>query len=104
MKAYVIRQLTKMLEGRVRLQDFVFAKEVRMGSYAQDPPAAIVAKKVRDRSRPLLFFLCTYSLLQTTPRSPSDSSSLPFPNFSVRQWPVILAPSHAWASVWPTWR
>lgn len=48
MKAYVIRQLTKMLEGRVRLQDFVFAKEVRMGSYAQDPPAAIVAKKVRS--------------------------------------------------------
>lgn len=48
LKSYIVRQLTKIKEGRVRVSDFVFAKEVRLGSYASEeymPPSAIVASK-----------------------------------------------------------
>jgi hypothetical protein len=96
-----------MLEGRVRLQDFVFAKEVRMGSYAQDPPAAIVAKKVRTIAQDHCF-LHTYSLLYRSPKPhlarPLTTLLTPLSHIFSRRWPVILAPSHAWGSVWPTWR
>ncbi|XP_048591885.1 DNA polymerase zeta catalytic subunit-like isoform X1 [Brassica napus] len=49
-KSYLYRQWKRILQGRVSLQDFVFAKEVRLGTYsARDssllPPAAIVATK-----------------------------------------------------------
>ncbi|KAJ4968098.1 hypothetical protein NE237_014799 [Protea cynaroides] len=48
-KLYLQRQWTKILCGRVPLQDFVFAKEVRLGTYSSRasslPPAAIVASK-----------------------------------------------------------
>ncbi|XP_021281513.1 DNA polymerase zeta catalytic subunit isoform X2 [Herrania umbratica] len=48
-KAYLHRQWTRILSGRVSLQDFVFAKEVRLGTYSTKvgslPPAAIVATK-----------------------------------------------------------
>ncbi|KAM3567388.1 hypothetical protein VYU27_010466, partial [Nannochloropsis oceanica] len=43
-KAYLLRQLAKIQAGRVRLQDFIFAKEVKLGSYkAHPPPSACVA-------------------------------------------------------------
>ena len=49
MKEYVERQWTKILSGRVSLADFVFAKEVRLGTYRAAnglvPPAAMVASK-----------------------------------------------------------
>ncbi|KAK4595861.1 hypothetical protein RGQ29_014087 [Quercus rubra] len=50
LKAYLQRQWTRILSGRVSLQDFVFAKEVRLGTYCTRsssslPPAAIVATK-----------------------------------------------------------
>lgn len=48
-KDYVERQWTKILSGRVSLADFVFAKEVRLGTYRAAnglvPPAAMVASK-----------------------------------------------------------
>lgn len=49
-KAYLLRQWKRILSGRVSLQDFVFAKEVRLGTYSMRtssslPPAAIVAAK-----------------------------------------------------------
>ena len=49
-KQYLQRQWGRILSGRVSLQDFVFAKEVRLGSYstaatASLPPAAIIAMK-----------------------------------------------------------
>ncbi|KAM5561236.1 DNA polymerase zeta catalytic subunit [Rosa sericea] len=48
-KAYLQRQWKRILSGRVSLQDFVFAKEVRLGTYRASgsslPPAAIVATK-----------------------------------------------------------
>ncbi|KAF3962423.1 hypothetical protein CMV_013060 [Castanea mollissima] len=50
LKAYLQRQWTQILSGRVSLQDFVFTKEVRFGTYytrssSSLPPAAIVATK-----------------------------------------------------------
>ncbi|EOA33539.1 hypothetical protein CARUB_v10019649mg [Capsella rubella] len=49
-KSYLYRQWKRILSGRVSLQDFVFAKEVRLGTYSTRdssllPPAAIVATK-----------------------------------------------------------
>jgi DNA polymerase zeta len=48
-KQYLQRQWGKILSGRVSLQDFIFAKEVRLGTYSARspvlPPAAIVASK-----------------------------------------------------------
>ncbi|GMH43547.1 hypothetical protein BSKO_11469 [Bryopsis sp. KO-2023] len=52
-KGYLYRQWSKILSGRISLQDFVFAKEVRLGSYssraATVPPAAIVAAKAMTK-------------------------------------------------------
>ncbi|KAL0005947.1 hypothetical protein SO802_013508 [Lithocarpus litseifolius] len=50
LKAYLQRHWTRILSGRVSLQDFVFAKEVRLGIYCTRsssslPPVAIVATK-----------------------------------------------------------
>ncbi|KAG5178004.1 DNA polymerase zeta [Tribonema minus] len=52
-KAYCIRQWTRALAGRAGIQDFIFQKEVKLGTYASEtymPLAAIVATKrmVRD--------------------------------------------------------
>ncbi|CAA0816819.1 DNA polymerase zeta catalytic subunit [Striga hermonthica] len=48
-REYMQRQWTRILSGRISLQDFVFAKEVRLGTYSAGayslPPAAIVATK-----------------------------------------------------------
>ncbi|KAI3948072.1 hypothetical protein MKX01_014671 [Papaver californicum] len=48
-KVYIQRQRTRVLSGRISLQDFVFAKEVRLGTYSTRasslPPAAIVSMK-----------------------------------------------------------
>ncbi|KAK4282799.1 hypothetical protein QN277_014132 [Acacia crassicarpa] len=49
-KSYLQRQWNRILSGKVSVKDFVFAKEVRLGSYSARtssslPPAAIVATK-----------------------------------------------------------
>jgi DNA polymerase zeta len=47
-KQYLCNQWSKILQGRLKLGDFTFAKEVRLGSYSAKgmlPPAAIVATK-----------------------------------------------------------
>ncbi|KAI9084793.1 hypothetical protein K1719_033199 [Acacia pycnantha] len=49
-KSYLQRQWKRILSGKVSIKDFVFAKEVRLGSYSARtssslPPAAIVATK-----------------------------------------------------------
>lgn len=49
-KRYVQSQLSKILAGRVPIREFIFAKEVRLGTYSsanggQLPPAALVASK-----------------------------------------------------------
>ncbi|KAL1923394.1 uncharacterized protein VTP21DRAFT_8374 [Calcarisporiella thermophila] len=50
-KQYLTRQWTKILQGRVSLQDFIFAKEVRLGTYSDKhngaflPPGAVVSNR-----------------------------------------------------------
>lgn len=53
-KEYLQRQWAKMREGRVHAHDFIFSKEVRLGTYsdrAQLPPSAYVASKMMSRDR-----------------------------------------------------
>ncbi|XP_050223350.1 DNA polymerase zeta catalytic subunit [Mercurialis annua] len=55
-KGYLQRQWTRILSGRVSLQDFIFAKEVCLGTYSANagsslPPAAIVATKAMKADR-----------------------------------------------------
>ncbi|OZJ05850.1 hypothetical protein BZG36_00882 [Bifiguratus adelaidae] len=48
LKAYLQRQWRKILAGRVSIQDFIFAKEVKLGSYSERgllPPGAFVSTK-----------------------------------------------------------
>eukprot|EP00798_Chlamydomonas_sp_ICE-L_P022552 gene22552-29677_t len=59
-KTYLCRQWSKILSSRVTLQDFVFAQEVRFGSYSERasnlPPAAVVATRAKladPRAEPL---------------------------------------------------
>ncbi|KAG8828876.1 DNA polymerase zeta [Serendipita sp. 401] len=51
-KDYCWRSWTKVLEGRVSIQDFIFAREVRMGTYsdkvAPQPGAAIAAERLAE--------------------------------------------------------
>ncbi len=59
-KEYHQRQYRKIFSGRISMQDFIFCKAVKMGTYAagrQPPPAAIVAEKnrVRDQRREPLY-------------------------------------------------
>lgn len=42
-KRYVREQASLILRGRCALEQLVFAKEVKLGSYASPPPAAVVA-------------------------------------------------------------
>lgn len=57
-KRYFQQQCTKIMAGRISVQDFCFAKEVKLGSYADKgpaPPGAIIATRrmIKDpRSEP----------------------------------------------------
>ena len=47
-KRYFQRQCTKIMSGRVSIQDFLFAKEVRLGTYSDrgpPPPGALIATR-----------------------------------------------------------
>lgn len=47
-KEYCQRQWTKLIEGRVSVQDFIFAKEVKLGTYSDKgppPPGALISAK-----------------------------------------------------------
>jgi len=47
-RSYIVRQFEKILEGRASVKDFIFAKEVRLGSYSNkgpQPPGAVVATR-----------------------------------------------------------
>ncbi|KAF2709454.1 hypothetical protein K504DRAFT_378576 [Pleomassaria siparia CBS 279.74] len=47
-KEYFQTQCTKIMEGRVSIQDFLFAKEVKLGTYSDrgpPPPGALIATK-----------------------------------------------------------
>jgi DNA polymerase zeta len=47
-KKYFQQQCTKIMEGRISIQDFLFAKEVKLGTYSDrgpPPPGALIATK-----------------------------------------------------------
>lgn len=46
LKEYLVRQFDKIIMGKVSIKDFIFAKEVRLGTYSErglPPPAALVS-------------------------------------------------------------
>lgn len=48
-KSYVVEQFDKILQNRVNVSDFCFAKEVRHGTYKNEkylPPGAVIAKRL----------------------------------------------------------
>ena len=55
LRAYVVRQLEKVLEGRVAAGSFIFGKEVRLGTYSargyHEPQGAIVARRAMAADR-----------------------------------------------------
>jgi DNA polymerase zeta len=44
-KSYLERQWSKIIQGEVDFKDFIFAKEVRYGTYKSMPPGAIVVER-----------------------------------------------------------
>eukprot|EP00002_Diphylleia_rotans_P013155 TRINITY_DN2562_c0_g1_i23.p1 TRINITY_DN2562_c0_g1~~TRINITY_DN2562_c0_g1_i23.p1 ORF type:complete len:1638 (+),score=290.27 TRINITY_DN2562_c0_g1_i23:62-4975(+) len=50
-KVYLERQFAKICTQRVSVEDFIFAKEVRMGTYTPGylPPAAVVSSKLMEK-------------------------------------------------------
>ncbi|EST07879.1 DNA-directed DNA polymerase, family B, multifunctional domain protein [Kalmanozyma brasiliensis GHG001] len=74
-KSYLQRQWRKILEGRVSPQDFIFAKEVRLGSYSDKvapPPGAAVSSRrmlADPRSEPQYGERVPYIISQGEPRA-----------------------------------
>ncbi|ETS63148.1 hypothetical protein PaG_02928 [Moesziomyces aphidis] len=74
-KSYLQRQWRKILEGRVSPQDFIFAKEVRLGSYSEKvapPPGAAVSSRrmlADPRSEPQYGERVPYIISQGEPRA-----------------------------------
>lgn len=73
-KSYLRTQWTKILTGRVSLMDFVFRKEVRLGTYRghHAPPAALVSMKAMQhdpRSAPRYGERVPYVVVAGTPKS-----------------------------------
>ncbi|CAD5119813.1 DgyrCDS8397 [Dimorphilus gyrociliatus] len=69
-KEYVLKQCSKVLAGRVNVQDFILAKEYR-GSYKQDHiPAALIARKrlaADPRSEPKISERVPYVIISGPP-------------------------------------
>jgi len=80
-KDYVERQWGKILSGRVSLADFVFAKEVRLGTYSgkgPPPSAAIVATKAMShdpRAEPRYGERIPYVVVHGPPGCPEEFHS-----------------------------
>ncbi|SPO23464.1 probable catalytic subunit of DNA polymerase zeta UPR-1 [Ustilago trichophora] len=74
-KSYLQRQWKKILEGRVSPQDFIFAKEVRLGSYSDKvapPPGAAVSSRrmlADPRSEPQYGERVPYIISQGEPKA-----------------------------------
>lgn len=51
-KKYCIDEWTKMLDGRVSIQDFVIAQEVKLGAYSENavplPGVAVAARRIAE--------------------------------------------------------
>lgn len=81
-KEFVQDQFNKITYNKVSVQDFCFAKEVKIGSYKQPPPGAVVStKKMEQDARaepqykervPYVIIQETGSILRERARSPED--------------------------------
>ena len=85
-KEYLERQWHKILANRVSVQDFVFAKEVRLGTYSPKaavvPPAAIVAAKAMatdPRAEPRFAERVPYVVVYGEPGSAYPPSTRSYP-------------------------
>ncbi|XP_025801172.1 DNA polymerase zeta catalytic subunit isoform X3 [Panicum hallii] len=75
-RSYLERQWTRILSGKVSIRDFIFAKEVRLGTYSARastlPPAAIVATKAMlsdPRAEPRYAERVPYVVIHGEPRA-----------------------------------
>ena len=69
-KKYLYNTWHKILTNQISLKKFIFSKEVRMGTYTNLPPAAIVAKKrmsVDPRTAPLYAERVNYIVVNGKP-------------------------------------
>jgi len=74
-KAYLYRQWQRLLLGKVSIQDFTFAKEVKLGTYSEKgppPPGALIAARkmaVDPRSEPAYAERVPYVIVKGAPQS-----------------------------------
>jgi len=93
-KQYTQRQWMKILKGRANMQDFIFAKEVKLGSYSPKgplPPAAIVAKQAMQqdpRAEPLYRERVPYVVVYDGPNARLIDTVVD-PIFFIRQSPNL---------------
>ncbi|KAJ3150701.1 DNA polymerase zeta [Geranomyces michiganensis] len=79
-KRHCHRQWSKILAGRVSIQDFILAKEVNLGSYTVPPPGALVAmrKMASDpRAEPQIGERVPYVVVHGGPRYKLRDSVVP---------------------------
>ncbi|KAK0531877.1 DNA polymerase zeta [Tilletia horrida] len=82
-KEYCQEQWRKILEGRISIQDFIFAKEVRLGGYSEKgvpPPGAVVAtrKLLADhRAEPQHAERVPYIISQGAPGAKLNDQAVP---------------------------
>ncbi|KAA1065375.1 DNA polymerase zeta, variant 2 [Puccinia graminis f. sp. tritici] len=74
-KAYLYRQWQRLLLGKVSIQDFTFAKEVKLGTYSEKgppPPGALIAARkmaIDPRSEPAYAERVPYVIVKGAPQS-----------------------------------
>lgn len=71
-RTYLERQWSKVWRGRVSIGDFVFAKEVRLGSYRHPPLAAVLAQRLLQqdpRAAPLHAERVPYVIVDGAPQA-----------------------------------
>ncbi len=107
-KGFLQRQWRKILEGRINVQDFIIAKEVRLGSYSETgvpPPGAAVAtrKMLRDpRAEPQHAERVPYVITQGEPKAKLNDQAVPPEQMLENPWvevscgrrPLSLTLSH----------
>ncbi|KAI7963511.1 hypothetical protein MJO29_003938 [Puccinia striiformis f. sp. tritici] len=74
-KAYLYRQWQRLLLGKVSIQDFTFAKEVKLGTYSEKgppPPGALIAARkmaLDPRTEPAYAERVPYVIVKGAPQS-----------------------------------
>ncbi|KAH9825066.1 hypothetical protein DFH28DRAFT_1077501 [Melampsora americana] len=82
-KAYLYRQWQRLLLGKVSIQDFTFAKEVKLGTYSENvppPPGALIAarKMASDpRTEPAYAERVPYVIVKGAPQSRLRDRAVP---------------------------